>query len=66
MRTFHPGTFLAGLLFFVMGVLFVLETLEVWTFTLTMAGYAVPAALIAVGVVVIVSSLLQRPTDTSA
>ncbi len=66
MRTFHPGTFLAGLFFFAIGVLFILETLEVWTFTLTMAGYAVPIALILVGVVVILSSLLQRPTDTGA
>lgn len=63
MRTFHPGTFLAGLFFFVVGLLFILETLEVWTFTLTMAGYAVPAALIAVGAIVILSSLLQKPTD---
>ena len=38
MRAFHPGTFMAGLFFFVIGVLFVLETLEVWTFTFTMAG----------------------------
>lgn len=64
MRTFHPGTFLAGLFFFVVGLLFILETLEVWTFTLTMAGYAVPAALIAVGAIVILSSLLQKPTDS--
>lgn len=66
MRSFHPGTFLAGLFFFVIGVLFVLETFEVWTFTLTMAGYAVPVALITVGVIVIASSLLRGPTDTSA
>lgn len=48
----HPGTFVAGLLFMVVGVVYALEGFDVWT---VRPGRLWPVALIAIGVVVLFS-----------
>lgn len=46
----HPGTFVAGLLFVIVGVVYLLEAFEVWVVDITRLW---PMALIGIGLVMI-------------
>jgi hypothetical protein len=55
----HPGTFTAGLVFVVIGVIYLLEAFEVWTVDFTRIW---PLILIAIGAVIIFTSW-RRPAE---
>ncbi len=53
----HNGTLLAGIVFLLIGVAFVLEALGVWTLQIGDLRYIGPIALVVVGVAVVVGSI---------
>ena len=53
----HPGTFVAGVLFLVIGFVYLLEGLEVWTVAPSRIW---PLFIIAVGVTVVAGALVHR------
>ncbi len=53
----HNGTLLAGIVFLLIGVAFVLEALGVWTLLIGDLRYIGPIALVVVGVAVVVGSI---------
>ncbi len=53
----HNGTLLAGVVFLLIGVAFVLEALGVWTLQIGDLRYIGPIALVVVGVAVVVGSI---------
>ncbi|HSG79361.1 MAG TPA: DUF5668 domain-containing protein [Acidimicrobiia bacterium] len=63
----HPGTFVAGILFLVIGFVYLLEGLDVWTVS---PGRIWPLFIIAVGVTVVAGAMFGRddepPGDTEA
>lgn len=56
----HGGTFFAGAIFFLVGVAFLLEALEVWDLTVGDLRYVGPLALVVAGLAVVVSSISRR------
>jgi cell wall-active antibiotic response 4TMS protein YvqF len=57
-RTWHTGPVVWGLIFIVLGVLFLLEQLDVFDLR---AAYILPVVLIVIGVTVLVGGTLTRP-----
>jgi hypothetical protein len=57
---FHPGTFTAGVFFFVLGLAFTLEAADVWTFRLEHFKVLGPLTLVAIGLAVLVASTWSR------
>lgn len=53
----HPGTFVAGVLFLVIGFVYLLEGLDVWTVAPSRIW---PLFIIAVGVTVVAGALVRR------
>ncbi len=53
----HNGTLLAGVVFLLIGVAFVLEALGVWTLQIGDLRYIGPIALVVVGVAVVAGSI---------
>lgn len=53
----HKGTLLAGIVFLLIGVAFILEALEVWTVQISDLRYIGPIALVVVGVAVVFGSM---------
>lgn len=53
----HKGTLLAGLLYLVIGVAFILEALEVWTLHISDLRYIGPIALVVLGVAIVIGSM---------
>ena len=53
----HKGTLLAGLLYLVIGVAFILEALEVWTLHISDLRYIGPIALVVLGVAILIGSI---------
>ena len=49
----HPGTFTAGLIFAMIGIVYLLEAFEVWHVNVTRTW---PLALIAIGLVIILNA----------
>lgn len=58
----HPGTMVAGLIFLVTGVAFVMEALGMWTLALSDLRLVGPLALVLAGVAVVITAW-ARPTD---
>ena len=56
-RTWHTGSLVWGLIFIVLGVLFLLEQLDVFDLR---AAYIFPVVLIVIGVTVLVGGTLTR------
>jgi membrane protein DedA with SNARE-associated domain len=56
-RTWHTGSLVWGLIFIVLGVLFLLEQLDVFDLR---AAYIFPVLLIVIGVTVLVGGTLTR------
>jgi membrane protein DedA with SNARE-associated domain len=56
-RTWHTGSVVWGLIFIVLGVLFLLEQLDVFDLR---AAYIFPVVLIVIGVTVLVGGTLTR------
>jgi len=56
-RTWHTGSVVWGLIFIVLGVLFLLEQLDVFDLR---AAYIFPVLLIVIGVTVLVGGTLTR------
>lgn len=56
----HAGTFFAGAIFFLVGVAFLLEALEVWDLSVADLRYVGPLALVVAGLAVVVSSISRR------
>jgi len=61
--TKHPGTFVAGLMFVVVGVIYLFEVIGAWDVDATRLW---PILLIAVGAVVLISGWRRKdaPSDT--
>ncbi len=59
--TNHPGTFTAGLIFTAIGVVYLLEALDVWQVNVARTW---PVALIAIGAVIILTSWRRSSTRT--
>jgi hypothetical protein len=57
MRRVDKGALGAGIVYLVIGVAFVLEALDVWTVRIDDLRYLFPAALVAVGVTVIIGTM---------
>ena len=53
----HPGTFIAGMLFLLIGFVYLLDGLDVWT---VQPGRIWPVILIAVGVMVVAGAVAPR------
>lgn len=53
----HRGTLFAGVIYLVLGVVFFLEGLDVWTLKLADLRYIGPLALLVLGLAVVVGSL---------
>lgn len=62
---FHPGTMLAGFIYLVVGVSFVLEALGYWTLRLSDLRYIGPLALVVAGIAVVVGSVTRNTAGTS-
>ncbi len=62
---FHPGTMLAGFIYLVVGVSFVLEALGYWTLRLSDLRYIGPLALVVAGMAVVVGSVSRNTAGTS-
>jgi hypothetical protein len=58
----HPGTFVAGVLFLVIGFVYLLEGLDVWTVS---PGRIWPLFIIAVGVTVVAGAIIGRDDEPS-
>ena len=61
--TADVGGLIAGAVFTVVGVLFLLEAGEVWTFALSDLRYFAPLALIVIGVSVLIGGLTRADAD---
>jgi len=59
----HPGTFVAGFLFFLTGLVFTFEELGVWSFQLGDLWFLGPVALVIAGIAVIGSTLWSQASD---
>jgi hypothetical protein len=59
----HPGTFVAGVLFLVIGFVYLLEGLNVWTVAPSRIW---PLFIIAVGVTVVAGALIGREDASAA
>jgi hypothetical protein len=59
----HRGTLLAGVVFLVIGVAFILEALEVWTLHISDLRYIGPIALVVLGVAVVLGSMGREEPD---
>jgi len=57
---FHPGTFVAGLLFAALGFAFTLEALDVWRFEFDHFKLLGPLSLVAIGFAVLAASSWNR------
>ncbi len=55
----HTGTLFAGIIYLVVGLAFVAEALEWWTLQISDLRYVGPAALVVVGVAVVIGSLAR-------
>jgi putative Mn2+ efflux pump MntP len=53
----HKGTLLAGIVFLLIGVAFILEALEVWTMQISDLRYIGPLALVVLGIAVVIGSM---------
>lgn len=54
---FHPGTFTAGVVFVVLGLVFALEAGGAWTLRLRDMALLGPLTIIGIGVAVLISTL---------
>lgn len=61
----HPGTMLAGFIYLVIGVAFVLEALGYWTLRLSDLRYIGPLALVVAGIAVVAGSVTRHTAGTS-
>lgn len=59
-QRFHPGTFTSGLIFAVLGAVFVAENRGWWTFELRDLRLMGPVLVILIGVAVLMGSLRHR------
>ncbi|HEY7468336.1 MAG TPA: DUF5668 domain-containing protein [Acidimicrobiia bacterium] len=55
--TLHKGTLFAGVIYLAMGVVFLLEALDVWTLSIGDLRYFAPIALVVLGLAVVIGSL---------
>ena len=60
----HKGTFLAGLLFFIIGAAFTLEELGVWNVQFGDLWFIGPVALIVAGLAIIAVSMWSHGADS--
>jgi hypothetical protein len=60
----HSGTMLAGVVYLILGVAFILEALDVWTVRLTDLRLLVPGALVVIGIAVLIGTVGQRDRQT--
>ncbi|MFO7300630.1 MAG: hypothetical protein DIU67_010635 [Actinomycetes bacterium] len=60
MRKFDVGTFVTGLVFFAIGVAFLLESLGVWEIGIQDLRLVGPIALVVVGLVIILGAIGRR------
>ncbi len=56
----HTGTLVAGLVYLIIGVVFVFEALGQWTMSLADLRYVVPLGMVAAGLAVVVGSLSRE------
>ena len=56
----HVPTFVWGAVLTVFGIVFTIEALDVWEFSISDLRYAGPLALLAIGVILLVTA--RRPT----
>ncbi len=59
----HLGTFIAGVIFAVLAVLFLLEALDVWSLSLADFWLLGPLLLVVIGVVVVVNAVTRKSHD---
>ena len=55
----HPGQFGAGVVFVLLGLVFLLESLEVWSFSLRDLWLLGPLILIVLGGVIVINTLTR-------
>jgi hypothetical protein len=60
----HKGTMLAGIIYLVVGVAFILEALDVWTVQLADLRLLVPGALVVLGFAVIIGTVGRKDRRT--
>lgn len=60
----HSGTMLAGVVYLILGVAFILEALDVWTVRLADLRLLLPGALVVIGIAVIIGTVGQRDRQT--
>ncbi len=60
---FHPGTFTAGVVFVLLGLVFALEAVGVWTLRLNDLALLGPLAIIGIGIAVLASTLWTGRSD---
>jgi hypothetical protein len=60
----HTGTLFAGVIYLSIGVVFLLEALEVWTLQIGDLRYMAPVALVVIGLAVVIGSLGRTDRQT--
>jgi hypothetical protein len=60
----HTGTLFAGVIYLGIGVVFLLEALEVWTLQIGDLRYMAPVALVVIGLAVVIGSLGRTDRQT--
>lgn len=59
----HPGQFAAGVVFVVIGFIFLFEALGVWAFSIGDLWVLGPLVLIVLGVVIVINTLARGSAD---
>lgn len=59
---FHPGTFLAGLVYTLLGAALTLETVGVWTLEIRHLAYLGPLLLVVAGLGVLLAAVWRHET----
>ena len=60
----HKGTLFAGVLYLLIGVVFILEALDVWTLQISDLRYVGPIALVVLGIAVVIGSMGRSHQQT--
>ncbi len=60
----HTGTLIAGMVYFALGLAFIMEALEVWTLRIGDLRYAAPLTLVVVGLAIVVGAVRRTAGET--
>ncbi|MEX0863478.1 MAG: hypothetical protein WD269_01220 [Acidimicrobiia bacterium] len=60
----HRGTLLAGVIYLALGVAFLLEAMDIWTVRVADLRILFPAALVAIGIAVIIGTVARGNRQT--